>query len=87
MTVETILREKGTAVATIAPDASIKSAADWLLARNIGALVVTSGDTIVGLIAEREIVHAFARYGELNLYGMVDAQVATVEVELLANVV
>ena len=29
---------------------------------------------------------AFARCGELNLYGMVEAQVATVEHELLANV-
>jgi CBS domain-containing protein len=64
MTVETILREKGTDVATISPDASIKSAADWLLAKNIGALVVMSADVLVGLIAEREIVHAFARYGE-----------------------
>jgi predicted transcriptional regulator len=64
MTVETILREKGAHVATISPDASIKSAADWLLAKNIGALVVMSGDALVGLIAEREIVHAFARYGE-----------------------
>jgi len=30
---------------------------------------------------------AFARGGELNLYGMVEAQVATVEHELFANVV
>ena len=30
---------------------------------------------------------AFARCGELNLYGMVEAQVATVEDELFANVV
>ena len=30
---------------------------------------------------------AFMRCGELNLYGMVDAQVATVEHELFANVV
>ena len=30
---------------------------------------------------------AFARCGELNLYGMVEAQVATVEHELFANVV
>jgi len=29
---------------------------------------------------------AFTRCGELNLYGMVEAQVATVEAELLANV-
>lgn len=30
---------------------------------------------------------AFARCGELNLYGMVEAQVATVEHELFANIV
>jgi len=64
MTVETILKKKGADVATITPEASIKSAADWLRARNIGALVVTSGDAILGLISEREIVHAFSRHGD-----------------------
>ena len=64
MTVETILKKKGADVATITPDASIKSAADWLRARNIGALVVVSGDAILGLISEREIVHAFSRHGQ-----------------------
>jgi CBS domain-containing protein len=64
MTIESILRQKGTEVTTIAPDASIKSAADWMHARNIGSLVVTSGEAIHGLVSEREIVHAFSRYGE-----------------------
>ena len=64
MTIESILRKKGTDVTTIAPDASIKRAADWLRAKNIGALVVMSGDAILGLISEREIVHAFSRFGE-----------------------
>ena len=64
MTIESILRRKGTNVKTIAPEASIKRAADWLRARNIGALVVTSGNAILGLISEREIVHALSRYGE-----------------------
>ena len=64
MTIEIILRRKGTEVTTITPDASIKRAADWLRAKNIGALVVTSGDAILGLISEREIVHAFSRHGE-----------------------
>jgi hypothetical protein len=41
MSIESILRRKGTDVATIAPEARIKSAADWLRAKNIGALVVT----------------------------------------------
>ncbi len=64
MTIESILRRKGTNVTTIPPDASIKRAADWLRAKNIGALVVTSDNAILGLISEREIVHAFSRYGE-----------------------
>ena len=65
MTIESILRRKGSDVTTIAPDVSIKRAADWLRAKNIGALVVTSEDTVLGLISEREIVHAFSRYGEI----------------------
>ena len=65
MTIESILRRKGANVATIAPEASIRRAADWLRAKNIGALVVTSENAVLGLISEREIVHAFSRYGEL----------------------
>jgi CBS domain-containing protein len=64
MSIESILRRKGTEVTTIAPDASTKSASDWLRAKNIGTLVVTSGNAVLGLISEREIVHAFSRYGE-----------------------
>lgn len=64
MSVDGILRKKGTEVATIAPDASVKRAADWLRAKNIGALVVTRGDAVLGLVSEREVVHAIARYGE-----------------------
>ena len=64
MTIESILRRKGTDVTTIAPEASVKTAADWLRAKNIGALVVTSENAVLGLISEREIVDALSRYGE-----------------------
>ncbi|HEY7245571.1 MAG TPA: CBS domain-containing protein [Xanthobacteraceae bacterium] len=64
MTIETILRQKGTDVATIEPEASIRRAADWLRIKNIGTLVVMSGNAVLGLISEREIVHAFSRHGE-----------------------
>jgi CBS domain-containing protein len=64
MNVESILREKGTEVATITPEASIKRAADWLRAKNVGALVVTSNDVIRGIISERDVVRAFSQYGE-----------------------
>jgi CBS domain-containing protein len=64
MSIESILRRKGTEVTTIVPEASTKSATDWLRAKNIGALLVTSGNAVLGLISEREIVHAFSRYGD-----------------------
>jgi CBS domain-containing protein len=64
MNVDSILERKGIEVATIAPKASIKRAADWLRAKNVGALVVTSDEAIVGIISERDIVRAFSEYGE-----------------------
>ncbi len=64
MSIESILRRKRTDVATIDPEASIKRAADWLCVKNIGALVVTSGKVVLGLLSEREIVRAFSHYGE-----------------------
>ena len=63
MNVESILEQKGTEVATVAPEASIKRAADWLRAKNVGALVVTSNGAVVGIISERDIVRAFSQYG------------------------
>ena len=64
MSVESILKQKGTDVTTITPGATIKRAADWLRVKNIGSLVVMRGEAVLGLISEREIVHAFSRYGE-----------------------
>jgi CBS domain-containing protein len=64
MTVETILRHKGTEVSTIEPEASLTRAAHLLCVKKIGALVVTRGKAVLGLISEREIVHEFSRNGE-----------------------
>ena len=64
MNVEDILKQKGTNVATIGPEAGIKRAADWLRAKDIGALVVARDDAVLGIISERDIVHAFSQYGE-----------------------
>jgi predicted transcriptional regulator len=64
MNVENILVQKGTDVATIAPQASIKRAADWLRAKDIGAHVVARDDTVLGIISERDIVRALSQYGE-----------------------
>ena len=64
MNVESILAQKGTDVTTIQAEAGVKRATDWLSAKNIGALVVARDDAVLGIISERDIVHAFSQYGE-----------------------
>jgi CBS domain-containing protein len=64
MNVETILRNKGRAVATIRPKEMVGAAIDALVSRNIGALVASEdGERVDGIISERDIVHALAQHG------------------------
>jgi len=63
MSIDSILRQKGAEVATIAPEASVKRATSWLHAK----MWLSRGDEwqrSCCLISEREIVHAIARLGE-----------------------
>jgi CBS domain-containing protein len=68
MNVETILRGKGRAVVTIRPDESVITALAMLRERNIGALVVSAdGETVDGIISERDIVHGLTDHGDALL--------------------
>src|SRR5215470_7672152 len=82
MNVETILRTKGSGVATIRPDATVGAAVKELIDRNIGALVVSNdGDGVDGIISERDIVHGLAEHGaallSLNVAEMMTRRVVT----------
>jgi CBS domain-containing protein len=84
MNVETILRAKGSAVATIRPDATVGAAVKELISRNVGALVVSEdGETVDGIISERDIVHGLADHGagllSLNVAEMMTRRVVTCE--------
>jgi CBS domain-containing protein len=64
MVAEDILRRKGRDTITVAPDATLREAADILSEHNIGALVVTeAGDRVVGVLSERDIVRALSADG------------------------
>ena len=64
MIVSQILRDKGTAVLTIAPEASAVEAARVMNERRVGALVVRRGHgKLDGIISERDIVTALAEHG------------------------
>ena len=69
MSVESILKSKGSEVIRTSPEATIKSAADEMRRRGIAALIVASGDEIAGIISEREIVDGLSQHGE-RLFAM-----------------
>ena len=64
MQVGQILGTKGKRVVLATTDMTLREAAQTLEKERIGAMVVTSaGGEIVGIVSERDIVHAMARHG------------------------
>ena len=65
MLVSQILKLKGDdRIATVAPDASVAEAAKMLSDLRIGSLVVSSdGETVGGILSERDIVRELGRRG------------------------
>jgi CBS domain-containing protein len=75
MNVETILRNKGRRVATVRTDATVTDAVETLRQHGIGALVVSDdGLRVDGIVSERDIVFALARYSA----DMLDLSVADI---------
>ncbi len=84
MRVSGILASKGSAVATIAPAATVAEAADELRLRGVGALVVSSdGRTIEGILSERDVVRRLAERGE-HLLALPVSDLMTVTVRTCA---
>jgi CBS domain-containing protein len=77
MTVAAILKHKGYDVASVRPTATINEVARLLSGRRIGGVVVQdAAEHLVGILTERDIVHAIARHGAASLE-MPAAQVMT----------
>src|SRR3954452_19037862 len=55
-TVDDILKQKGTSVATADRKCSVLEAAQEMNARRIGSVVVTDGPRVVGMFTERDIL-------------------------------
>ena len=68
MTIETVLSDKGSDVATVARDATLGEAVKQLAERRIGALVVLDEQgAVAGIISERDLVQCLAVHGEAAL--------------------
>lgn len=67
MLVAEILKSKGEAVHSIAPQETLAAAAQSLDRQSVGALVVCEGDRVIGILSERDLVRAVARDGAAAL--------------------
>jgi CBS domain-containing protein len=63
-TVNHMLTNKGRDVYTISPDATVLDALREMADRDVGALVVTEGDEIVGIFSERDYARKIALLGK-----------------------
>ena len=73
-TVKQILDQKGHSVFTIGPDASVYDAIAMMAEKHVGALAVTEGDKLVGLISERD----YARKGFLQGRSSPDTKISEI---------
>lgn len=72
MKVRSILERKGTRIVTVRLNETVATAVRLLKRDDIGALVVkdvcrTEGNTVVGILSERDIVRALAEHGAATL--------------------
>jgi CBS domain-containing protein len=63
MTVARIINDKGRNVVTTSGDVSLADVVAMLADKRIGAVVVVEGPELRGIISERDVVRALARYG------------------------
>lgn len=63
MRIADVLKNKGAAVVTINPDATVHELLAGLVEQNIGAMVVTDADGVVGVVSERDVVRQLHTHG------------------------
>ena len=71
MRIADVLRNKGAAVRTINPDATVRELLAGLAEQNIGAMVVVDADGVVGIVSERDVVRQLHHQGADVLSGPV----------------
>ena len=71
MKIADILRHKGSDVLTTTPDAAVSELISLLASKKIGALVVVDGETVAGIVSERDVVRCLHEGGAAILEGTV----------------
>jgi CBS domain-containing protein len=70
--ISALLHDKGTALWSIAPEATVFEAIQLMADKNIGSLLVMSGDRLVGMFTERDYTRKIALQGKTSKATRVD---------------
>lgn len=62
-TISSILAQKGGSTFSVAPEATVFQAIQLMAKHNVGALLVMSGERLVGIISERDYTRKVALFG------------------------
>jgi CBS domain-containing protein len=72
--VSDLIRRKGSAVTSAPPETTVAALLDLLAEHRIGAVVVSAGDGVDGIVSERDVVRALRTAGA----ALLDAPISTV---------
>ena len=85
MKVSDILRVKGSALFTVAPDTALQTAVLVMSEHDIGSLVVMEYDKLVGILTFREVIAALAKHhgqlDDLKVRSVMNARALTCSME------
>ncbi len=81
MRIADVLRNKGSAVATISPDTKVTELLAGMAQHNIGAMVVMSSEGLLGIVSERDVVRRLNERGA----ALLDLPVAEIMTTVVAT--
>jgi CBS domain-containing protein len=76
-TVRHLLQEKGNRVWTISPQATVYEALQLMAEHNLGALIVTENDCVVGVFSERDYARKVALHGRASKTALIHELMTT----------
>jgi CBS domain-containing protein len=83
MRISDLLRSKGTAVATVEPQTTVKALLSGLAEHNVGAMVVVGPEGIAGIVSERDVVRRLNDHGT----DLLDKPVSEIMTKMVASCV
>jgi CBS domain-containing protein len=77
VTVRDLIKTKGTEVWSVSPETTMIDALNLLAKRDVGALMVTKDDRMVGIVSERDFVRSISKTGQCLLHSTVERYMTT----------